>query len=213
MEQAIQSHFVTVSFFWEGKVQGYRVETDWGRLWWTITFGHDLIADENGNIEKPALESAPWYRAWGTFIHRDGDPEKGILDPKRADSSIRCGGFVYWRGMVWQTYYHAYGIPLWWFTIITGILPARSLVRRWRHSKWRGSNRCSQCGYDLRASPIRCPECGTVRLPEFHKGDIHNYRPSLEIMNVPQATIINFRLTLSLKPNEMTKANIPSSEV
>jgi hypothetical protein len=54
----------------------------------------------------------------------------------------------------------AVGVPLWFPLVVFGVLPTarvRALARRRRH---RSSGLCPSCGYDLRATPGRCPECG-----------------------------------------------------
>ena len=53
--------------------------------------------------------------------------------------------------------------PLWSFLLLSGTLVASFAftdVRHW-HRKRRG--RCVRCGYDLRASPTACPECGKIQ--------------------------------------------------
>jgi hypothetical protein len=58
-------------------------------------------------------------------------------------------------------------IPYWLVTLATGIPVARALVGwAWnRHRKRAGRAVCASCGYDLRATPDRCPECGAVPPP------------------------------------------------
>jgi len=51
-------------------------------------------------------------------------------------------------------------VPYWALIVITA-LPVLALARReWNRRRVR-AGRCTACGYDLRASPDRCPECGT----------------------------------------------------
>lgn len=54
--------------------------------------------------------------------------------------------------------------PFWTVQLACAVLPVawiRTRVRRWRRSSATGL--CGHCGYDLRATPDRCPECGTLR--------------------------------------------------
>jgi hypothetical protein len=64
--------------------------------------------------------------------------------------------------------YTAVRIPAWAAVAAMLVLPSVRLGRR----KWAGRRHClghcPTCGYDLRATPERCPECGAV--PEFAGG-------------------------------------------
>jgi hypothetical protein len=53
-------------------------------------------------------------------------------------------------------------VPFWLLAAMTAVLPARwaTAARRRRRQKRRGL--CRVCGYDLRATPDRCPECGAT---------------------------------------------------
>ena len=52
-------------------------------------------------------------------------------------------------------------LPVWYFLspqAMFVVYMARNLVRRYHRSR---NGACLVCGYDLRATPTRCPECGT----------------------------------------------------
>ena len=66
-----------------------------------------------------------------------------IFDEDRADGILRIVMF-----------------PQWLVAGLCGLLPAVRLARRRRRTLRRRGGLCPACGYDLRATPGRCPECG-----------------------------------------------------
>ena len=57
-------------------------------------------------------------------------------------------------------------VPYWLLILLTAVLPTIWLVLILRHRRRVRAGACLNCGYDLRATPDRCPECGTV--PSAH---------------------------------------------
>ncbi len=57
--------------------------------------------------------------------------------------------------------FFALAVPNWMVIVVTAVVPLR-IVAAW-FWRWRqfAHGCCPTCGYDLRATPDRCPECGT----------------------------------------------------
>jgi hypothetical protein len=73
---------------------------------------------------------------------------------------IQRMGFSYFQGSFGPLNFHFVGLPIWFIMLAALLFPSARIVRRIRHRSRPGL--CQSCGYDIRASPDRCPECGTT---------------------------------------------------
>jgi len=71
-------------------------------------------------------------------------------------------GFGYERKVYPDQSLRTVAIPYWFATIIFAISPGLRITGFLRRRRHLSSHRCPTCGYDLRATPARCPECGTL---------------------------------------------------
>jgi len=96
-----------------------------------------------------------WRRfgMWGDYglgravLEADGTVKRLGEDPTEAES----GPMRYWA---------VEDVPLWVPWLVTSLLPLIRLFSMVRSAR-RRSGACDTCGYDLLATPDRCPECGT----------------------------------------------------
>lgn len=58
--------------------------------------------------------------------------------------------------------FHRLGAPYWFVVVVLALVPGWRLACWWRRRRRRRLGHCFVCGYDMRATPDRCPECGQV---------------------------------------------------
>jgi hypothetical protein len=139
-----------------------------------------LVGD--GFVWKPA-DAPPYYRAYaGRGVVRIGSGQYAFARPPYFEyfpdptptrqTGYRPGTLAHRLSFDFHRGSDSKGMPstnvifpLWSAVLTSAVLPALWIrgVRRDRTLRRRASaNRCLACGYDLRATPERCPECGAA---------------------------------------------------
>jgi hypothetical protein len=126
-----------------------------------LTSGRTRLASSNGDLMADFwVSDQPLNRPW--FEHWSGEARsykaKSLWGVQPGLAPI---GFAYdvIRDPKWRNY--RIMVPLWFIALIAMILPAIWMRYRYRVNQ-RAAGLCLNCGYDLRATPDRCPECGAV---------------------------------------------------
>ena len=114
---------------------------------------------------------------WTSDAHTSGDtwdmaPQWCRIDHRMLRLSFSPGATEMF-GVTWESgrfinalaptdFFRQLVIPCWFGAIIFSLLPlmwCRNRYLRWRSPR---AGCCAQCGYDLRVTPNRCPECGAL---------------------------------------------------
>jgi len=130
----------------------------------SVAFGHALTE----------VKQAPDEDSDDIGFHAMSQPSSADDDPLWRVRNYRGGrhwlGFGYLHGVnqvpyfgEWKTRTTQYEVvlPYWALSLAFAIAPSWWLADKWRRSR-RRPGLCPLCGYDLRATPDRCPECGTI---------------------------------------------------
>ena len=119
-------------------------------------FATGLPFDPNVVIDSAATSTPPEeFALFVDYLFQDSARKVSVADFRVAhgDLSILTGR---------PATYAAVAVPHWFVLGITA-LPTLAWMRRLaRRRRWARQGRCRACGYDLRSSPDRCPECGHV---------------------------------------------------
>ena len=118
-----------------------------GAVYWSFPIGR--LSDERRGRRAMAVGSF-----MGFTYYEDSRPGSGIS----LVAEVESAGLKVPQGVVQRQWL---SIPYWAVCMVAAVPGVLALRRRKRLSRMRAAGHCPACGYDLRATPERCPECGT----------------------------------------------------
>jgi len=120
-----------------------------------VSAGWDVVGQnrppeplESGHPDPDAWERS-WGR-WGFAFQLYSISPRGWVIPWRGGNYSLTRTFNVWIAAPW-----------WFAALAAAVLPARASYK-WRLGRRAKRCGCANCGYDLCATPERCPECGVV---------------------------------------------------
>jgi hypothetical protein len=128
--------------------------SDGDTRWQVESLRRRIYVRQGGNWNfGPGLEFAS-AKAEGLWSWNEDENESPFL-------SYRLAGLAYVDGSGRMVV-----VPHLWLVALFAVLPLGRLVRRRRSARATRKGVCRVCGYDLRTTPERCPECGHMTADE-----------------------------------------------
>jgi len=142
--------------------------TKWGRKSFSVHSGLGLVLVE---VER-ARSKPSWVERWLGFVDDRGQGWRAGSDAvNQRGRPFWIDDTTVWGKLGLQLWYEnsagRYGwlrvsVPHWLVCVMAAVLPSMWFVRAYRAARRKGEGLCPTCGYDVRATPERCPECGNL---------------------------------------------------
>ena len=149
----------------------------WVRSYWTRDYVEHISPSTSVTVKlregsvvwlKIEMSSPPPY-GWeiGSRPISAGESSRDVINtPRLLEWEFMGVRYAHVRPTNGQFTLSTAAVPFWMLLCPTIAIPLlqvmRWAVRQERRAARRAVGQCAECGYDLRATPERCPECGTM---------------------------------------------------